>query len=145
MVRRAMPDEIGISVSYPLPGTKFYDRVKAEMGVKQNWIESADLAMMFQGAYSTEFYRMLSAFVHKDHRLHQAMDVTRNAFRGRLPARRELRGVALAPYYLAARTWFAWSMKKLQQPGEELSDMRLHVVDETSDALTLALSQRERG
>jgi radical SAM superfamily enzyme YgiQ (UPF0313 family) len=146
MVRMAMPDEIGISVSYPLPGTKFYDRVKAEMGVKQNWIESADLAMMFQGAYSTEFYRLLSAFVHKDHRLHQAMDVVRNAIRGKFPARRELRGVALAPYYLAARTWLAMNMKKLQPPREEINDTRLHVVDESANApLTLALSHPSTG
>ena len=55
MVRKAMPDEIGISVSYPLPNTTFLrPRYKAEMGEKQNWNESADLAMLFQGAYSTE-------------------------------------------------------------------------------------------
>ncbi|MCK6583265.1 MAG: B12-binding domain-containing radical SAM protein, partial [Anaerolineales bacterium] len=32
MVRECMPDDIGISVSYPLPGTKFYERVKLELG-----------------------------------------------------------------------------------------------------------------
>jgi hypothetical protein len=37
------------------------------------------------------------------------------------------------------------NMKKLQQPHEEINDTRLHVVEESSDALTLALSQRERG
>src|SRR5690606_35043547 len=30
MVKELMPDNIGISVAYPLPGTKFYDKVKEE-------------------------------------------------------------------------------------------------------------------
>ncbi len=29
MVRDCRPDDIGVSVSYPLPGTPFYERVKA--------------------------------------------------------------------------------------------------------------------
>jgi anaerobic magnesium-protoporphyrin IX monomethyl ester cyclase len=36
MVLELMPDEIGISVSYPLPGTKFYENVKSQLGAKQN-------------------------------------------------------------------------------------------------------------
>ena len=28
LVKEMMPDDIGISVSYPLPGTLFYERVK---------------------------------------------------------------------------------------------------------------------
>ena len=40
MIRRTQPDEIGISVSYPLPGTAFYDRVKAELHGKRNWSDS---------------------------------------------------------------------------------------------------------
>ena len=34
MVRETEPDDIGVSVSYPLPGTKFYERVAAELGRK---------------------------------------------------------------------------------------------------------------
>jgi radical SAM superfamily enzyme YgiQ (UPF0313 family) len=119
MVRRAMPDEIGISVSYPLPGTKFYDRVKAEMGVKQNWIESADLAMMFQGAYSTEFYRVLAKYVHKDHRLRQGANALRSVVTaGRLPERSGLRCIALAPYYLLAGSAHYLEMKRLLKPRQ---------------------------
>jgi anaerobic magnesium-protoporphyrin IX monomethyl ester cyclase len=66
MVRETSPDDIGVSVSYPLPGTKFYDRVAAEIGEKENWRDSDDLAMMFQGAYSTEFYRQLAAALHEE-------------------------------------------------------------------------------
>jgi anaerobic magnesium-protoporphyrin IX monomethyl ester cyclase len=66
MVRDTAPDDIGVSVSYPLPGTKFYQRVAAEMGMKENWSESGDLAMMFHGAYSSEFYRELANALHEE-------------------------------------------------------------------------------
>jgi radical SAM superfamily enzyme YgiQ (UPF0313 family) len=64
MVRETRPDDIGVSVAYPLPGTKFYDLVGAQLGVKQNWESSDDLAMMFQGAYSSQFYRALRDALH---------------------------------------------------------------------------------
>ena len=68
MVRDLMPDDIGISVSYPLPGTPFYERVKHEFGEQVNWLDSADLAMLYQGPFATEFYRQLHTVVHKDYR-----------------------------------------------------------------------------
>ncbi|MBI4670116.1 MAG: B12-binding domain-containing radical SAM protein [Chloroflexi bacterium] len=71
MIRETVPDEIGISVSYPLPGTKFYENVRAELGAKQNWTDSDDLAMMYQGTYSTDFYRILYRVTHHElRRLH---------------------------------------------------------------------------
>ena len=57
MVRDCMPDDVGMSVSYPLPGTKFYNNVEAQLGNKKNWTDSADLAMMYQGPFTTDFYR----------------------------------------------------------------------------------------
>jgi anaerobic magnesium-protoporphyrin IX monomethyl ester cyclase len=53
-----------VSVSYPLPGTKFFDRVQAQLGEKTNWSDSEDLSMMFQGAYTNEFYRALHDALH---------------------------------------------------------------------------------
>jgi len=73
MVRECMPDDIGISVSYPLPGTKFYERVKLELGEKQNWIDSEDLAMLYQGPFPTEFYRILHGRVHYEFRLRRLL------------------------------------------------------------------------
>jgi anaerobic magnesium-protoporphyrin IX monomethyl ester cyclase len=64
LVRDTRPDDIGVSVSYPLPGTKFYERVRAQLGVKTNWSDSEDMAMMFQGAYTNEFYRALHDALH---------------------------------------------------------------------------------
>jgi anaerobic magnesium-protoporphyrin IX monomethyl ester cyclase len=64
MIRETQPDDIGVSVSYPLPGTVFYERVAAQLGSKRNWSHSDDLAMMHQGAYSTDFYRALRDALH---------------------------------------------------------------------------------
>ena len=72
MVRECMPDDIGISVSYPLPGTKFFERVKLELGEKQNWVDSEDLDMLYNGPFSTEFYRELHKRVHHEFRLRRA-------------------------------------------------------------------------
>ena len=60
----ARPDEIGVSVSYPLPGTKFYELVKAQLGRKTHWQESSDLEMMFQGTYTSDFYRAIRNLLH---------------------------------------------------------------------------------
>src|SRR6202011_5175323 len=64
MVRETQPDDIGVSVAYPLPGTKFYDLT--QLGAKKNWEDSDDLAMMFQGAYRSEFYRALRDALHAE-------------------------------------------------------------------------------
>lgn len=72
LVRECQPDDIGISVSYPLPGTKFYDQVQAGLGDRRNWVASDDLAMLYQGPFSTRYYRRLHGVVHKEFRLRQA-------------------------------------------------------------------------
>jgi radical SAM superfamily enzyme YgiQ (UPF0313 family) len=64
LVRDTRPDDIGVSVSYPLPGTKFFERVRAQLGKKTNWSDSEDLSMMFQGAYTDNFYRALHDALH---------------------------------------------------------------------------------
>lgn len=74
MIRECKPDQIGISVSYPLPGTKFYEMVKEQLGEKQNWEHSQDLEMMFSGTYSSEFYRVLYDVVHSDFRMRKYLE-----------------------------------------------------------------------
>src|SRR5439155_6766395 len=64
LVRETRPDDIGVSVSYPLPGTKFYRLVAEQMGSKTNWADSGELAMMFRGAYPSDFYRALAEALH---------------------------------------------------------------------------------
>ncbi len=64
LVRNCRPDDIGVSVSYPLPGTTFYQRVAEQLGAKRNWIDSHDLSVMFRAAYTDEFYRSLRNALH---------------------------------------------------------------------------------
>ncbi len=72
LVAQAAPDDIGVSVSYPLPGTKFYEKVKAQLGKKTNWQDSDDLAMMFRGAYTSDFYRRVRDLLHEQVTLQQS-------------------------------------------------------------------------
>jgi len=64
LLASAQPDDVGVSVSYPLPGTRFHQLVKAQLGPKTHWQDSADLAMMFQGTYTSEFYRAVRDLLH---------------------------------------------------------------------------------
>jgi anaerobic magnesium-protoporphyrin IX monomethyl ester cyclase len=100
MVRDCAPDDIGISVSYPLPGTKFFERVKLELGEKQNWIDSEDLAMLYRGPFPTEFYRILHGRVHYEFRTRHAL--RQPSFRGILSIPRNLLGLFRSELQLRA-------------------------------------------
>jgi anaerobic magnesium-protoporphyrin IX monomethyl ester cyclase len=65
-VRETRPDEVGISFSYPLPGTAFYERVRIQLGQKRNWSDSDDLCIMFKAAYKTDFYRAVRDALHAE-------------------------------------------------------------------------------
>lgn len=73
MVKELCPDNIGISVSYPLPGTKFYEKVKDDLKLKANWTDSDDFEIMFQGTYNSNYYRKLQRYVHKEFRKTQGL------------------------------------------------------------------------
>lgn len=66
LIRDTRPDDIGVSVAYPLPGTKFFQQVQSQLGTKTNWSDSEDLSMMFKGAYTGEFYRALHDALHAE-------------------------------------------------------------------------------
>ncbi|WP_158944201.1 radical SAM protein [Granulicella sp. S190] len=66
LVRALRPDDIGISFSYPLPGTVFFDRVQEQIGSKRNWTDSDDLCLMFSAAYSDDFYMALRKALHAE-------------------------------------------------------------------------------
>ena len=53
-------------MSYPLPGTAFYERVRAQIGSKRNWNDSDDLCVMFTAAYNNEFYLALRDALHAE-------------------------------------------------------------------------------
>jgi radical SAM superfamily enzyme YgiQ (UPF0313 family) len=65
-VRETRPDDIGISFSYPLPGTAFYESVRMQLGEKRNWTDSDDLCIMFKAAYKTDFYRSVREALHAE-------------------------------------------------------------------------------
>lgn len=98
MVGDLQPDDIGISISYPLPGTKFYERVKEELSVKSNWRDSDDLDMMFRSAFDTAFYRRLHQYVHAGYRRRQAAR----------SSNRTLKGILRKPYYYTREKWFGF-------------------------------------
>jgi len=81
LLRECRPDDIGISVAYPLPGTPFYARVEAQLGAKRNWDDSDDLDMMYRGPFAAGFYRRLHKAVHAEFRLRRLRE------RGGLSAR----------------------------------------------------------
>jgi anaerobic magnesium-protoporphyrin IX monomethyl ester cyclase len=65
LLEAACPDDVGVSVSYPLPGTRFYEQVKEQLGRKTHWHDSGDLAMMFRGTYTSDFYRAIRDLLHE--------------------------------------------------------------------------------
>jgi anaerobic magnesium-protoporphyrin IX monomethyl ester cyclase len=101
MLHELMPDDIGISVSYPLPGTKFYETVKENLHEKQNWKDSDDLDLMFPGTYKPDFYKKLHRYVHKSFRGRQAIQKLKSR---NIPLSKKLKPLVQAVYFNA----FAW-------------------------------------
>ncbi len=80
MLNDLLPDDIGISVSYPLPGTVFYDKVKEQLKEKSNWTDSDDLAMLFKNTYKPEFYKQLQRYIHSRYRKQMSFDSAKKLF-----------------------------------------------------------------
>ncbi|MES2110219.1 MAG: radical SAM protein [Bacteroidota bacterium] len=72
MINELLPYEIGISVSYPLPGTVFYDKVKADLKKKTNWTDSDEMALMFSNTFQPSYYKQLHRYVHQNYHKHLA-------------------------------------------------------------------------
>jgi anaerobic magnesium-protoporphyrin IX monomethyl ester cyclase len=101
MIRELMPYEIGISVSYPLPGTPFYERVKTELTKKSNWTDSDELLLMFHNTYPPEYYKKLHRYVHLVFRKQQAWMAMRKALKNPLTVTyAELRKMAAACWHM---------------------------------------------
>ncbi len=80
MINSLLPYSIGISVSYPLPGTVFYERVKNELNKKANWTDSDELKLMFKNTYQPAFYKQLHRYVQKSYRKHLAFEAIKKIF-----------------------------------------------------------------
>jgi len=66
LVRSERPDDVGVSVAYPLPGTLFFERVKDQLSGQRNWEDSDDLAMLFQGTFTGSFYKKVRDLLHQE-------------------------------------------------------------------------------
>ena len=105
MIKELQPDNIGVSVSYPLPGTKFYDMVKDGLKLKSNWTDSDDLAMMFQGTFNSKYYKKLHRYVHKEYRKSQAITNFKQLIKSpSLASFSKLRSLLLYFYYAPSST-----------------------------------------
>lgn len=80
MINERLPYSIGISVSYPLPGTVFYEKVKNELTIKSNWTDSDELHLMFRNTYQPAFYKQLHRYVHRTYRAHLAIHYMQSLF-----------------------------------------------------------------
>lgn len=117
MICDLLPDEMGISVSYPLPGTVFHERVKDELKQKSNWTDSDDLALMFRNTYSPAYYRQLHRYVHRKHRLHMALSAARKLASQPLVAFGQRLRKACSAFYYAPAAWMDhFKLKRLSQP-----------------------------
>jgi len=122
MVRRLKPDDIGISVSYPLPGTAFYDHVQNQMGKKTNWKDSDDLDPMYPSPYRPEFYKVLHRRVHAEFRMRQAI---KKGVRGRSMLR--------AAKYAARWAWLELRLRRgRQQAGRARGTVQGSVTTEST-------------
>jgi anaerobic magnesium-protoporphyrin IX monomethyl ester cyclase len=114
MVLELMPEEIGISVSYPLPGTKFYDTVKEQLKDKANWTDSDDLALMYKGTFSSSYYKKLHRYVHKVYRRRQSLLNLKNIIFNPFKAnRKKFRSAISSLYYIPASTVDSVVLRKL--------------------------------
>ncbi|CAN5909737.1 radical SAM protein [soil metagenome] len=103
LLNELLPEDIGISVSYPLPGTKFYENVKSELNEKQNWSHSDEMALMFSNTYSPGFYKALHAYVHRNYRKHQGYESLRKILSAPFKVRKhDFRRAASILYYIPA-------------------------------------------
>ena len=116
MVRDCAPDDIGVSVSYPLPGTTFYQRVQAQLGQKQNWVDSNDLAMMYHATYVPDFYRALHGLVHAEFRGRKSRGAVFRLVRRPWTARpRHVRQLLGAPYHAVQAVFLHRRLSRLER------------------------------
>ena len=116
MVLELMPEEIGISVSYPLPGTKFYDKVKEQLKEKANWTDSDELALMYKGTFSPSYYKKLHRYVHKVYRRKQSTQVLKNILLNPFSLnRKKIRSALALAYYSPMSFIDSIQLKRLEK------------------------------
>jgi anaerobic magnesium-protoporphyrin IX monomethyl ester cyclase len=64
MLRRTLPDQFSSTIAYPLPGTKFYERVHDQLTENPDWAYTAENRLLYHGPYNTRFYRWVQRWLH---------------------------------------------------------------------------------
>jgi hypothetical protein len=86
------------------------------MGEKKNWVDSADLDMMYQGPFTTEFYRHLHTTLHKEYRARKTWRVIQRL--GRHPAEfrpAHIRQTVAMVYHTVTLPLAKQKLKRLEQ------------------------------
>jgi anaerobic magnesium-protoporphyrin IX monomethyl ester cyclase len=114
MINGLLPHSIGISVSYPLPGTGFYEKVKQDLQEKTNWTDSNELQLMFRNTFQPAFYKQLHQYVHRSHRRNLAVDHWRQMFlRPRAATMYRVKKALSLFYYFPAELIARWQVNRL--------------------------------
>ncbi len=109
LIKRLKPDNIGVSVSYPLPETPFYEKVKHQLKEKENWTDSDDLAMLFKGTFNQNYYRKLQRYTHKVFRKSQGLNYLK---KGKIL--NNLRTIILLGYYIPSAFFDKIALNKIK-------------------------------
>lgn len=107
MLMDIVPEMVGFSVAYPLEGTPFHEKVQAQLlPHAQQWRGSNENRVMFNAAYSTQFYAATIQYIQARLRLARRrrfdrkmpVDLARIAYYGLMAARaRRLKGRPARP------------------------------------------------
>ena len=115
MINTLLPYEIGISVSYPLPGTVFYEKVKSQLKEKTNWTDSDEMALMFHNTYHPAFYKQLHRYVHLNYHKHKAFHTFKKLMTSPNTLSYPILKKAIsALYYLPAAFYYKQKLKSFQ-------------------------------
>lgn len=115
MIKELVPDDLGISVSYPLPGTKFHEKVKDDLKLKSNWTDSDDLDMLFRGSYNSAYYKKLHRYVHKEYRKSRGIEQMKLLLRNPLGlSYKKLRSSLLYFYYAPMAMIDLFQLKRMK-------------------------------
>ena len=116
MVLDLMPEEIGISVSYPLPGTVFYNNVKNTLKEKQNWNDSDDLSMMYNSTFNSAYYKKLHRYIHNRYRIQRGVNQLKKLIRQPMvPSLAGIRKLFSMVYNFPLSVVHAFQLKKLSR------------------------------
>ncbi len=114
MIKSLIPDDLGISVAYPLPGTGFFEKVKDDLKVKANWTDSDDLAMLFQGTFNNNYYKKLHRYAHKEFRKSQGFHYLKELFKNPLSiTKSKLRSILLNAYYIPSSLFYRFQLNTM--------------------------------